>query len=314
MRPSFLRRWLGAGVFCALGVLGVLVATVSPAHAFQAAGEPLPWGQPADRQACPDEDSYLWLPLASGDACLRYFGPADLHRAPTLIVYMTGDRDSLLKLPWAQIEDNTRQALTARYTQLSRRAGAPVVMLARPGTYGSSGDHRQRRRMAEEFAPLNAGLDALKRRYGVERFVLWGHSGGATAAAALLTMGRTDVRCAVMTSSTFAYLERWRMRRGEDAQGPSTAREVQLAGKMYDPLDHIGGIVRDEQRTVYVLGDPKDTVTPFELQARFADALKRAGHRVVLREADGAPPGHHDLREDAGFLQAKNCGAISGPL
>ncbi|SEM06370.1 capsule synthesis protein PGA_cap [Variovorax sp. YR750] len=290
-------------------VIGALCALTLTAHGLQLSNAPLPWGQPANRQTCPDEDGYLWLPLSSGDACLRYFAPEGLNRAPTLVVYMTGDRDAMLSKPWDQIEDNTSQALTARYTQLSRRAGIPVVMLARPGTYGSSGDHHQRRRMAEEFAPLNAGLDALKRRYGVERFVLWGHSGGATAAAALLTMGRTDVRCTVMTSSTFAYLERWRMQRGNDPLGPSPPREVQLAARMYDPLDHIDGIVRDDNRTVYVIGDPQDSVTPFALQARFAEALKRAGHRVVLREAEGVPPSYHNLRADAGLAQARECAA-----
>ncbi|WP_418132100.1 alpha/beta hydrolase family protein [Variovorax sp. 278MFTsu5.1] len=300
MKPSSSggRRWLAAGALCALAFA---------AHGLQPTNAPLPWGQPANRQACPDEDGYLWLSSGSGDACLRYFGPDGLNRAPTLVVYMTGDRDAMLTKPWDQIEDNTSQALTARYTQLSRRIGNPIVMLARPGTYGSSGDHHQRRRMTEEFAPLNAGLDALKRRYGVERFVLWGHSGGATAAAAVLTMGRTDVRCAVMTSSTFAYLERWRIQRGDGPQGPSPAREVQLAAKMYDPLDHINGIVRDDSRTVYVIGDPQDSVTPFVLQARFADALKRAGHRAVLREAEGVPRSHHNLRADAGLVAVREC-------
>ncbi|WP_082548621.1 alpha/beta hydrolase family protein [Variovorax sp. Root473] len=293
-----LRRWLGAGALC---------IAASAAHGFLAMDAPLPWGQPADRQTCPDEDSYLWLPLASGAACLRYFGATDLRSAPTLIVYMRGDRDQSLTVPWAKIENNTRQAQDARAALLSRRAGVPVVILARPGTYGSSGDHRQRRRMAEEFAPIDAGLDVLKRRYGVKHFVLWGHSGGATAAAAMLTLGRTDIRCAVMTSSTFAYLERWRMRRGEDREGPSTPKEIRLAAAMYDPLTHVKDIVPDSKRTVYLLGDPRDTVTPFEFQARFADALQRAGHNVVLREESGIPPGFHDLRGDVGLLQASKC-------
>lgn len=293
-----LRRWLGFSVLC---------VAASAAHGLLPADAPLPWGQRADRQTCPDEGGYLWLPLASGAACLRYFGATDLRSASTLIVYMTGDRDQSLNVPWAKIENNTQQAQDARAAALTRRAGMPVVVLARPGTYGSSGDHRQRRRLAQEFAPIDAGLDALKRRYGVRHFVLWGHSGGATAAAAMLTLGRTDISCAVMTSSTFAYLERWRMRRGADREGPSTPKEIRLAEAMYDPLVHVEDIVPDSERTVYLLGDPRDTITPFEFQARFADALQRAGHRVVLREENGIPPGFHDLRGDVGLLQAGQC-------
>lgn len=292
------RRWLLASACTVLA---------PAAHGLVAAGDPLPWGQPAQRQNCPDETGYLWLTPPSGDACLRYFGPAGLRDAPVLVVYLTGDRDRSLKIAPEQIENNTQQAQMARSTQMSRRAGVPVVMLARPGTYGSSGDHSRRRRMAEEFAPLYAALDALKRRHGVRRFALWGHSGGATAVAAMLTMGRSDVGCAVLTSSTFAYLERWRMRRGEDENAPSTARELRLANEMYDPLAHIDGMVRDERRTVYLLGDPRDTVTPFALQERFADALRAAGHRAVVREARGAPPTFHDLRGEAGLGQVAEC-------
>jgi len=299
MRHSSLQTLFATALACAFGV---------PAQALQAPGEPLLWSQPASGQEnCPDAESYLRLQLDTGDACLRYFGPSSLGRTAVMIVHFTGDRDQSLKLAPDQIKNNTAQAQTAIADRLSRRAGVPVVTLARPGTYGSSGNHRLRRRMAEEFAPLNAGLDALKRRYGVERFVLWGHSGGATAAAALLTMGRTDVRCAVLTSATFEFLERWRIRRSAGGPAPSVDREAGLARAMYDPLDHIDSIVRDSRRTVYVVGDPRDSVTPFDLQARFAQALQRAGHRAVLREVEGAPPTFHDLRDEAGFRQAVEC-------
>ncbi len=265
----------------------------------------MPWGVPAEQMDCPDEASYVHL--AASGSCLRYFGPADLRLAPTLIVYMTGDRDAMLNRPWNEIPNNTRRALSARYTELSRRAGVPLVMLARPGTYGSSGNHRLRRRLRDEFTPINESLDVLKRRYGVQRFVLWGHSGGATAAAAMLTMGRTDIGCAVMSSSTFAYLERWQKRRDEDAGVSPRPNEVALARKMYDPLDHVKNVVRDEKRIVYVLGDPRDKVTPFYFQARFAEALRSAGHRIVLSEVEGVPPSFHDLRGDVGLAHAKEC-------
>jgi hypothetical protein len=40
------------------------------------------------------------------------------------------------------------------------------LIIARPGTYGSSGNH-YRRRQAEEFRALNAAVDAIKARYAI---------------------------------------------------------------------------------------------------------------------------------------------------
>lgn len=286
-----------------------LLACLAPgsALALRAADAPLPWSQGASRAECPDSGGYLWLPLAGGNACLRYFAPAGLDGARTVIVYLTGDRDRLLRLPPDRIPGNTARAQTARMERLSRQAGVPVVMLARPGTYGSSGDHRLRRRLAEEFVPLYAALDLLRQRHGIDRLVLWGHSGGATAAAAMLTMGRSDVRCAVLTSAAFDYLERWRINRTRGGPAPSVQRGQALARAMYDPLAHLDGVVRDARRTVHVLGDPRDTITPFALQTGFARALQQAGHRAVVQQERGKPPEHHDLREEAGFRRAAAC-------
>ncbi|MDA7414832.1 hypothetical protein PGB34_00515 [Xenophilus arseniciresistens] len=281
----------------------------SVAQALQPPGAPLAWSQPAQRAECPDARGYLWLPqLPGGAACLRYFAPAAaLEGAPTVIVYLTGDRDRLLHLPPDQIQDNTEQAQTARMERLSRQAGVPVLMLARPGTYGSSGDHRLRRRLAEEFVPLDAGLNLLRQRHGIGRLVLWGHSGGATAAAAMLTLGRRDVGCAVLTSAAYDYLERWRLNRIAGGPAPSVARGEVLARGMYDPLAHVEGVVQDPRRIVHVMGDARDKVTPFVLQKAFADALQRAGHRAEVHETEGNPPNFHDLRAQAGFRQAVAC-------
>lgn len=274
------------------------------------ADAPLLWSQPANRADCPDASGYLWLPQpegASAPSCLRYFGPTQLQGARTVIAYFTGDRDQSLRLTPAQIPGNTAQAQEARMQQLSRQAGLPVLMLARPGTYGSSGDHRLRRRMAQEFAPLSAGLDLLRQRYGIAEWVLWGHSGGATAAAALLTMGRRDVRCAVLSSATFDYVQRWRMQREQDIAAPSQQRGLALAQVMYDPLAHVDGVVQDPRRSVHVLGDPRDTVTPFVLQTAFAQALQRAGHHAAVHEEEAVGPEFHNLKRNAGLRRAAAC-------
>jgi len=84
--------------------------------------------------------------------------------------------------------------------------GVSVIVLERPGTFGSSGNHLRRGQVAE-FLVLNSALDAIRQRYNIQQFVLMGHSGGATAAAALLTLGRNDVSCAVLTSGALGLLD-----------------------------------------------------------------------------------------------------------
>ena len=127
-----------------------------------------------------------------------------------------GDRVSLIKRPPQEIPANTADAQRRQAQAIFRRTGLPTLIIARPGTYGSSGNH-YRRRQVEEFRALNAAVDAIKARYAIQRFILSGHSGGATAASALLTFGRRDIDCAVLTSGAWGLLERAeRMRKEED--------------------------------------------------------------------------------------------------
>ncbi|WP_219218380.1 alpha/beta fold hydrolase [Variovorax boronicumulans] len=265
------------------------------------------WNQPAVRAHCPDRAGYLWVQPSAGPACIRYFASGDIEGARVAIVQFSGDRDDEMDLAPTRIPGNT-EALRTRDAQRSRdRAGVPWIFMARPGTYGSSGDHGRRRRLVEEFAPIDAALDALKRLHGIGQFVLVGHSGGATAAAAMLTLGRTDLRCVVMTSAAFAYEERVRLRREMAGEGPPSARALAAVQGMYDPLAHIGGVVRGDRRQVFVLGNALDNVTPFVLQRRFADALRNAGHRVAVREVQTLPPEYHDMQGQPGLETARDC-------
>jgi len=182
----------------------------------------------------------------------------------------------------------------------------PVLVVARPGTYGSSGNHAERRQQ-REFLALNAAFDAIRARHRIGRFIVFGHSGGATAAAALLTMGRTDISCAVLTSGAYSLIERARMVRAQ--QGRQQRRGLDLTGlpSPYDPLDHVGGVVRDQTRMVFVIGNEKDRVTPFILQRKFAEALRRRGHKVRVINHPAIGPSFHDLKDGVGMKTATDC-------
>lgn len=288
---------------CAL----VINLAAPPAIALDTADHdrPLPWGAAAEQEHCPDNSSFAWVIHAEGGDCIRYFAAGNLTEAPIVIAMFSGDRDGFLKLMPEEIPNNTRRSREATAARLSRQSGVPAVLVSRPGIYGSSGNHRERRRTRELIA-LDAALSLLKQRYRIGHFALLGHSGGATAAAGILTLGRDDILCAVLTSGAYDLAERARRR---TAPGGNWAEQGDPAGvaRQFDPLHHIDGIAFSPSRKIYILGNPADEVTPFDLQRRFADAVEQAGHQVELREAPAAAPRFHNLLGGAGLEAVREC-------
>ncbi|HAU8264338.1 TPA: alpha/beta hydrolase [Kluyvera intermedia] len=218
-----------------------------------------------------------------------------MRNAPLALVIFKGDRVSLIKRPPQEIPANTADAQRRQAQAIFRRTGLPTLIIARPGTYGSSGNH-YRRRQVEEFRALNAAVDAIKARYAIQRFILSGHSGGATAASALLTFGRRDIDCAVLTSGAWGLLERAERMRKE--RGEPSAPELDGTGlaNPWDPLDHIAEIANDPTRLILVIGNRQDRNTPFDLQTRFTQSLREQGHRVKQLERPAVAPEYHDLQ------------------
>src|SRR5262249_59770172 len=62
---------------------------------------------------------------------------------------------------------------------LAQKSGMDVVFVARPGVFGSSGNHGERR-SPQEFLVLNRAVDLIKERHGYEQLVLAGQSGGSS--------------------------------------------------------------------------------------------------------------------------------------
>lgn len=290
----------------AWALLGLALATAPWAQALDDAATPLRWNTPADRATCTEPGSALWVEFAQGTACIRYFAGGVLQQAPVVIVMFHGDRTAQMHQAPEAIKGNTLAAKVAQALVLSKRAGVPVVIVARPGTYGSSGDHGQRRQV-QEFMALNGALDALRSRYGIGQLVLLGHSGGATAAAALLTLGRTDIKCAVMTSGAFSLVQRAQMIRQAKGLPSKPGRDTNGLLHPYDPARHVAGIAVAPLRQLFVIGSVDDQVAPFVLQEGFYQALKRAGHSAQLIKAEGVPKAFHQLRNDIGLKTAARC-------
>jgi len=299
-----LRKW---PVWLLSPLLAVLVAGSANTNAEPADGEFLRWNVPADKADCPVGDTAVWSNYRGGRDCIRYFSAGEIENAPEAMVVFYGDRGLWAERELSKIPRNTVREQRAYVAGLSARFGMPVILIARPGTFGSSGNHYRRRQVAE-FLALDAALDEIREQHRIGRFILVGQSGGATAVGALLTLGRADVSCAVMTSGAFALVERAEFIRKRNGRRSWPGRDTTGLRDSYDPLAHVTGIATDPARQILVIGSPEDRSTPFQFQKRFADAIAARGHNVRLVEHEAPPPTHHALA-GVGLEFASRCAA-----
>jgi dienelactone hydrolase len=161
--------------------------------------------------------------------------------------------------------------------------GLPVVLLARPGMHGSSGDHARDRHTRAEVELVDAALAELRRRHGFRDLALSGFSSGGAVVANLLAR-RGDVRCAALASAPLDLAAFYRGPDGAAAPDEWALREGELA----DPMRAVGSIRPDVE--VLVLGDRRDRKVPASAWGAWAAAARRAGLRPAGRSAWPLPP------------------------
>ncbi len=291
-------------LFCLVFYTSVFSGAAGPSQAdtFSAAG--VVSGEVMAEAECRWPDTSVWVVVDGRGACIRYFH-AGLARANLVVhVWLHGDR---LSRSWdaagATLENRVISyrrpapgALQAQAARAYRSFGIPYIRLSRPGVYGSSGDHKQRRRL-REVRVVNAALTALREKYRIARFALSGQSGGGHLVASLLTY-RDDVACAVITSGVTA------VKRRIAARGwPTDSTGYR---DFFDPIDHVGRIRSDPARRIFIVGDPRDTNVPFENQSAYHRALVAAGHSAHLVRASATGSRHHGL-SPIGFRVMQAC-------
>lgn len=282
----------------ALAVLVVLLASpaLEAAIRFKRSGEETLGGADAlagVQAACEIGGHHVWVDVESRGECIAFYPAPGLEGASHAVFYFEGDippdyRRDPAKLG-AHLSSMRRalEKLTATYR-------IPYVFVARPGTFGSTGSHADRRKNREPLVMRDA-VDAIRRRYGLRFVSLAGQSGGATIAGALLTLGLADVRCVAPASGGFdlhAMLD-WHAQR-QGIVGGHREHPASLAGS-FNVMDGISAIAQDRERRIFVIGDAADKVTPFAQQRRFAERLKHQGHHAELVEATGNGPERHGL-------------------
>ncbi len=249
--------------------------------------ESLVRGVRADRDECAAKKFAVWVEHQYGNECIRYFPSRDVQGAARAAFFFHGDvEDGGRALASASV-NNTVAGKLKEAQALATINGVPFIVVGRPGAFGSSGDHSLRRQ-PKEFYSINAAIDAIKAKHGIKEIIITGQSGGATTVGALLTLGRTDVVCAIETSGGLDTVGRAFLK---GARPGCDTRHC----NPYNVTNFVGGVKPDPRRRIFIVGDPADSNSYFKFQKAFADKLAAAGHDVTLVEAHATDPEHHSL-------------------
>lgn len=242
--------------------------------------------EPLTRVQCLAQARRIWVALEDGAECIAYVAPQGGISSETVVVFFEGDVPDDLATPEhaaGMVADYQRRAAEAQ-----GRFGLPFIVVGRPGIMGSSGFHL-RGGLRDEGEVMSLAVDALKERYGFRRLVLAGQSGGARVVAQLLALGRRDIVCAAMGSGAYGIP---RTKGG----GQVRTNIFGDVGRRYlVPLQRAESIPHVPERRAFIIGDPRDTRTPFEEQRSWADKMRALGHHAVLLEAVARDAEHHGL-------------------
>jgi hypothetical protein len=232
----------------------------------------------------------VWVVVEGRGDCIRYYASGLRKGANrTVFTWFHGDRlarrhakGDFFKTTGQEViayNDNQPDVLRAKMAKWVGEFGKPALFVARPGVYGSSGDHTQRRQ-PREIVLVRRALDAIKARYRIESFIIAGQSGGGHVTASLLAQ-RRDIECAVLTSAPGAVRVRIEIKKWP-ADGTG-------ATSFYDPIEHVGEINGHPSLRIFVVGDARDKAVPFRSQQVYFEALKAKGleaHLVAAQSED----------------------------
>src|SRR5262245_24912942 len=207
-----MRHFAGAFV-CALFVLGLAreaahAQSSAPTTASKFETEPfsgaeLLRGKRITQAECAALPGAVWAAVDQQGECIRYYHSTAGGSGSEVVVFFSTEVASTNARgevkPYDFYVKQTPAAMQERIAGWSRNLRMPYLYLARPGSYGSSGEYA-RRRTPREIDLVSAALDAIKSRLGYTRLHLAGSSEGGHAAAALLAR-RTDLGCVVLASS-----------------------------------------------------------------------------------------------------------------
>ena len=274
------------------GILEKPNAATSALPGFSAdtfAREGLISGATAAEAGCRALPDGLWVVAGERRECIRYAAAGLRRPGATALVYIPGDPGGVSYRFAGGRPHVDRVSEHYGLTAETRRYGAealsgamggtPVVLLARPGMHGSSGDHARDRQTEAEVLLIGGALTRLRQRHSIEDFAVFGFSSGGAVVANLLAR-RTDIRCAVIASAPLDLAEFHHSPR-EGVVPDSYA----LRGSLADPMRSAASI--DPDATVFVIGDRRDRAVPASAWERWVAAARRRNPHVFVAETTG---------------------------
>jgi pimeloyl-ACP methyl ester carboxylesterase len=269
---------------------GASVATAPPGFSADTfTREGLISGATATEAGCRALPDGLWASAGERRECLRHGASGTGNPSRTALVYIPGDPGGV-SYRFAGGRPYVERA--SEHYELSPETrdygadalsgamgGMPVVLMARPGMHGSSGNHARDRHTVAEVELMDSALTALRERYGFQDFALFGFSSGGPVVANLLAR-RSDIRCAVIGSAPLDLAlfyqrhdgitpDHFAMRNGELADPMRTVRSIRSAAP------------------VFVIGDSRDRSVPASAWDRWVAAARSAGLHVHSAESPG---------------------------
>ena len=244
-------------------------------------------GVSATAAQCQTAANTVWVETKNAAAeCLKHWKAGfDVLPVKRAVVFFHGDVFLGVGKTNKSYLDLNNVTLQKNADAWARRLGLPYIFVGRPGTHGSSGNHMQRRRIGESEL-ISAALDEMKRRYGVEEWVVAGQSGGGHVTSSLITQ-RADIVCAVPTSAPSSPRTRWEIL--------GRSKDTTNYADSYEPSKFVVKDKTHPQLRVFVLGDPNDRNVFWASQTVMADALQNAQIPVQLLQGTGEGPDAHGL-------------------
>lgn len=259
-------------------------------------------GTYTDQTHCEGIANSFWIkepPDGNSGDCIRYY-PYGLKQDsnPVALIYFNGDvilrniRDERFIAP--SYQGITPYSLQYDMTEWSIQAQTPAILVARPGIYGSSGDHNMRR-YPLEIDLMDDALNQLKQRYSITKFVLVGQSGGGHIIASLLNR-RSDIKAVFIASGLLSVAKTLTYK----ANIPRvTGSLLPDPSGYYDPVTEVAKIDRTRPPDIFILSDVKDRSVPFATQLDYARALRETGLKPFHIVTTGEGKQHHLLYRQA---------------
>jgi dienelactone hydrolase len=232
--------------------------------------------------ACAALPTAVWVVVGGQGECIRYYHSDAGGSGREALVYLSADVASVngrgeMRPNELYLKESPAGSQNGS-SGWSRSLRMPYLLLGRPGTFGSSGEHAKRR-TAREIDVVSAALDAIKVRHGYARLHVTGYAEGGHTAAALLSR-RTDLGCVVLASALISVRD-WlsEFDRSDDVTGNKAP---------IDPVALVDRVAKRSDLRIFVVTDPDDVVISAGSQTNYAKRAAAAG--LPVRQVFTAAP------------------------